>query len=150
MSEGRDLTVGMSETAYAIRRAIVRLHKKGTTYVEIAELLGVGEATVSRVLRLHRERGSVKRRPRGGGRRSPIRGKVAGLLVHVVKAMPDATVVELTDALMKRTELETSRSSVQRALQRLGYSRKKRPSAPWNGTSRSTLHVGDSSAPSFS
>ncbi|MGO8971691.1 MAG: helix-turn-helix domain-containing protein, partial [Myxococcaceae bacterium] len=33
------------------------------TYVKIAAVLGIGEATVSRVLRLYRETGSVKRRP---------------------------------------------------------------------------------------
>jgi hypothetical protein len=43
--------------------------------------------------------------------------------------MPDATVAELTAALWGRTGLETSRSSVLRALHRQGYSRKKSCSA---------------------
>ncbi len=146
MSGRHDLTAGMTSTSLAIRRAIVRGQKQGRTYKEIAALLDVGEATVSRILRLHRERGSVRRRPIRGGRLSPIRGQVARLLGFILKDMPDATVLELTAALMSRTELKTSRSAVQRALHRLGYSRKKSPTGRPSATSRSMLHGGGSFA----
>jgi transposase len=149
MSEGRDLTAVMSETPLGVRRAIVRLHKKGKTYVEVADLLGVGEATVNRILRLHRETGSVHRRPIAGGRKSPIRGHVTQLLGHILTEMPDATVLELTQALMARTDIETSRSAVQRAIHRLGFSRKKSPSGRANGTARSSRPIADSSALSW-
>jgi transposase len=111
-----------------LRLAIVRLREEKRSYQEIASLLGVGEATVSRVMRLKRETGSVERRPRGGGNFSPICGRIAELLHAIVAQMPDATVAELTEALAKKGRIETSRSSVQRALSRLGYSRKKSPS----------------------
>ncbi len=146
MSGRHDLTAGMTSTSLAIRRAIVRGHKQGRTYKEIAALLDVGEATVSRILRLHRERGSVRRRPIRGGRLSPIRGRVARLLGFILKEMPDATVLELTGALMSRSEVTTSRSGVQRALHRLGYSRKKSPTGPRSATFRSTLPAEGSSA----
>ncbi|WP_053231631.1 helix-turn-helix domain-containing protein [Sandaracinus amylolyticus] len=108
-----------------MRKAIVELREHGyRTYEEIAALLDVGRATVSRVLRLHRESGSVAPRPRSGGNRSPIRGRIATLLVAIVSKMPDATVAELTEALEKEASISTSRSSVQRAIQRLGYSKK--------------------------
>lgn len=138
MSEGCDLSKGMSATPYAIRRAIVRGFKQGRKYKEIAAMLDVGEATVSRILRMHRERGSVRRHPIRGGRLSPIRGHVARLLGHILKDLPDATVMELTEALVARSEVKTSRSGVQRALRRLGYSRKKSPSGLRSATSRST------------
>lgn len=112
-----------------VREAIVRAwHQERLTYAEIASLLGVGEATVSRVLRLHRERASVAPRPHGGGNRSPIRGEVATTLERLVRELPDATLDELKDALMRSVDVTTSRAAVLRALQRLGYSRKKRPS----------------------
>jgi transposase len=136
----------MSATPYAVRRAIVRLQKKGKTYSEVADLLGVGEATVSRILRLQRESGSVHRRPIRGGRRSPIRGRVERLLGFILTEMPDATVLEMTQALMGRARVKTSRPAVQRAIQRLGYSRKKSPSERPSGTSRSTKPTGASSA----
>ena len=61
--------------------------------------------------------------PKGGGNPSPIRGALAGYLEALVAELPDATVEELTRVLMSRTPVRTSRSSVQRALVRLGYTR---------------------------
>ena len=121
------------------REAIVRaIHDRNLTYKETADLLGVGEATVSRVLRLHRETGAVEPRPRGGGAFSPITSKFTELLHAIVTSMPDATVEELTAAFTRDSGQRTSRSAMQRALDRLGYSRKKRLSSPKKGTRRST------------
>jgi transposase len=58
----------------------VRLREEGRSYVDIAELLSVGVATVSRILRLHREKGSVEPARPGGGNFSPLRGKTADKL----------------------------------------------------------------------
>ena len=89
----------------------------------------MGVATVNRILRLHREHGSTEPKQAGGGNFSPIRGKVEAKLRALVEALPDSTVAELTDALAKAEAVATSRSSVQRALHRMGYSRKKRSSS---------------------
>ena len=122
-----------------VRKAIVRaFHVEKKTYEEVAVSLGVGPATVSRVLRRHRETGDVAPLPRGGGNFSPIEGRLADVLCRIVGEMPDATVAEFTAALMKRASIVTSRSSVQRALARLGYSRKKSPSWRRNATRPST------------
>ncbi len=111
-----------------VRRVIVRLRQEGRTYEQIAELVGVGTATVNRILRQHRETGSLEPLAPGGGNLSPLRG-VEAKLKALVGAMPDATVAEMAAALRKAEKLATSRSSVQRALTRLGYSRKKSPSS---------------------
>lgn len=116
-------------TSPELRRVIVRLKAEGRTYKEIAELTAVGYATVSRVLRLHRETGDTKPKAPGGGNLSPIRGKVEKRLRELVDAMPDATVSEFADALRRAEKLATSRPAVQRALSRMGISRKKRPSS---------------------
>jgi transposase len=129
-----------------VREAIVAARADGMSYVEIATLLKVGEATVSRVLRLHRERGAVTPRARGGGNFSPITGKVADLLVRIVTSLPDATIDELTAALTKQAKVETSRSSVMRALRRLGFSRKKSPSWRWSATPRKGATIGGGTA----
>ena len=107
----------------------MRLRGEGRTYEEIAELTGVGRATVNRVLRLQRETGDLAAAAPGGGNFSPIRGKVADRLRALVNEMPDATVKEFAQALKRAEDLATSRPSVQRALTRMGYSRKKRPSS---------------------
>jgi transposase len=116
-------------TSSEVRRAIVRAHEQKLTYEQIAELLGVGRATVSRTLRLHRETGDIRPRPNGGGNFSMFRDHVAELLLAVVETLPDASIVELTRAFEAHTKLATSTASVGRALRRLGYSRKKSPSA---------------------
>lgn len=92
---------------------------------ETAALLSVGRATVSRVLRRHRETKSLAPRPRGGGNVPPIHEEMAELLAAIVAEMPDATVAEPASVLAKRSCTSTSRFAVQRALGRLGFSRKK-------------------------
>jgi len=101
-----------------------------TTDAQIADMTAVGYATVNRVLRLQRETGGTAPAKPGGGNLSPIRGKVEQRLRALVEKMPDATVREFADALRRAEDLATSRPSVQRALKRMGYSRKKRPSSP--------------------
>ena len=112
-----------------VREAIVRAREQQLGYNEIAKLLGVGRATVSRTLRLDRESGDVEPRPKGGGNFSVFRDEVAELLLAIVESMPDASIRELTRAFEQQSKQSTSAASVGRALRRLGYSRKKRPSA---------------------
>lgn len=132
-----------------IREAIVRaFHEEHLTYEEIAELLAIGRATVNRVLRLHRETGSVAPRPRGGGNFSPLRGEALEELRAVVRERPDATIGEITESLIERAVVQTSTSSVQRALRRLDYSRKKSRSSLSSATRRSTARGAARSAPS--
>ena len=129
-----------------VRQAVLQARDQGCSYKETAELLGIGYATVNRILRLYRETKSVEPRPRGGGNVSPIHGETATQLVKLVKEMPDATVAELAAALAERSEIATSRSGVQRALGRLGFSRKKSPSSRSSGTPRNIASGGKRSA----
>jgi transposase len=114
-------------TTRELRQAIVRARERDLAYEEIAALLGIGRATVSRTLRLHRETGDVEPRPKGGGNFSLFRDQVAELLLAIVETMPDASLRELTHAFEEQSKLSTSTASIGRALRRLGYSRKKRP-----------------------
>ena len=109
-----------------LRAVIVRLREEGRTYQQVADTVDLGVATVNRILRLHRETGATTPSKPGGGNFSPIRGRVEKKLRALVAAMPDSTVAELGEALTKAEKLATSRASVQRALTRMGYSRKKR------------------------
>jgi len=116
-----------------VRLAVVSLRNEGHTYDEIASLLGIGRASVSRLLRRRRETGKLERSPRGGGLVSPIHGRIANLLCRIVFEMNDPTLDELTKALIERADVKTSRAGVVRAMARLGFTRKKshwwRPSA---------------------
>jgi transposase len=120
-----------------VRRAIVRaVDQQGMTYQATADLLDVGYATVNRVLSRYRKTKQVDPLPKGGGRKSPIHGRIADMLMQIVTTMSDATVEELTAALQKRAKVSTSRSAVQRALHRLGFSRKK--SRSWRRSATAT------------
>lgn len=129
-----------------LREAVLSARAAGKSYEETAKLLGIGRATVNRILRLHRETNSLKPRPRGGGNVSPIHGAMAELLAAIISEMPDATVAELAAALMKRSRTATSRSAVQRALFRLGFSRKKSRSSRRSATPPNTVRGEKSSA----
>ena len=119
----------MAAVPVKVREAIVRaVEERKLTYQATADLLDVGYATVNRVLARYRRTKSVELLPRGGGWESPIQGRIADLLHKIVASMSDATVEELTAALQRTAGIKTSRSAVQRALHRLGYSRKKSPS----------------------
>ena len=107
---------------------MVRLREEGRSYEDIARVVGVGTSTVSRIVRNYEKTGSLDALEAGGGNVSPLR-KVESKLKALVYAMPDATVAEMASAIERAEKLATSRSSVQRALPRLGYSRKKRPSS---------------------
>jgi len=69
---------------------------------------------------------------------SPIHGEIAQELEVIVVQNSDATVQEITDALVKKTGVATSVAAVRRALHRLGFSRKKRSLSQQNETSRTT------------
>ena len=76
--------------AHEVRHAIIRsFHEHGLTYAEIAALLDIGEASVSRVLRLHRETGGIEPGLRGPGRSSAIVGSVV-LIVRAQTAREPA------------------------------------------------------------
>jgi transposase len=136
----------MATMPLKVREAIVRLHEAGQTYLEIAATLSVGVATVNRTLRRKRETGSVAPRPRGGGNFSPIQGETASLLERLVDEMPDGTAEELASELGRRGEISTSRSGVQRALHRLGFSKKNGGSWHLNATTMRTAYTARSSA----
>lgn len=133
-------------TSTQIREAIIRASRdQGLTYEAIADMLGIGRATVNRILRRHRETGGVAPLPRGGGNLSPIRGEAAIQLRALVASRPDLTAAELATELGQQFGVATSRSSVLRALARMDYTRKKSRSSPANGTRPRTSSAASSS-----
>lgn len=115
----------MSGYPIALReRVVAALERSDLTYDQIAEFFRIGRASVVRWGRLKRETGSVAPRPRGGGNFSQI---CLDTLRDLVEQEPDRTSFELTasyNRLVSRSE-RVHRSSVQRALTRMGYVYKK-------------------------
>lgn len=131
-----------------LRQRIVDYRKRyGATYEYIAEALGIGRATVSRVLRLHRETGSVEPKPATGGPARMLDDQAVEQLVALVEAHPDATLDELAVLwAVAHPELACSRQSIGRALHRADITRKKKPSARKSGSAKLSSRSGRSSS----
>lgn len=108
------------------RKLVVEAHKGGRgTYKTIAEMFGVGEASVSRWLRRHRESGSFE--PGHGGGNPPKIGEAGQTIVKaIVEEHPDRTHAEIAEEYQRRTGTKVSRSPIQRVLKVLGMTRKKK------------------------
>jgi len=111
----------MNSLPMELRRKIVEAYeRKEGTYFELAQRFGVGEATVYRLLKLKRERGNV--RP---GAPTGVSEEELPKFVQLVNEFPQATLEQLKEAWVSRTQQQLSRSSIVRALQRAGITREK-------------------------
>jgi len=111
-----------------LRWRAVRAFLEGKeTQREIAKRLEVGEASVKRWVRLHRETGGVTPRPIPG---NPPKVNAAGFVVfeELLKERPDATREELADELERRVGVRVSVATIGRMAQKAGWTRKKRRS----------------------
>ena len=111
-----------------LRWRAVRSYLDGDeTRVEIARRLQVGEASVKRWVRLHRETGGVAPRPIPG---NPPKVDAAGFAVFeaILAERADATRDEIADELERRTGIRVSVATIGRMCQRAGWTLKKRRS----------------------
>jgi transposase len=136
-----------------LRRRIVAAYERNEgTYAEIAKRFGVGEATVSRLLRRKRERGHVEPEAPGGGFPARISDAQLPELVRLVAERPDATLDSLREIWVSRHGGALSRSSLLRSLERAKVTRKKsgsvRPSSS-AGTSRKNAKPSASTSRKF-
>jgi transposase len=108
-----------------LRERAVRTYESGSdTYQMVATDFSVSEATLQRWVRRQRTTGTVDPLIKCGGWTSPVD---VPLLQAVIAARPDRTTEELTRAYNARAArpARVHRSSILRALQRLGYVFKK-------------------------
>lgn len=109
-----------------LRRRIVEAYLSGGgTYAEIAGRFGVGEATVSRLLRLAREKKTVEPKPWSGGPDPFIRDEDLAELRELVAQNPGGTRQDFCDAWRERKGVRMSVASMGRALARAGITRKR-------------------------
>jgi transposase len=104
---------------------------------KIAEVFGVHESFIYKLLRQKRDRGDIAPLPHGGGAHAKLSGDQLQQLPDLVTATPDATLEELREQMKKKARVEVSLSTICRGLQTLGLSRKKSPSAPPKRTPKS-------------
>jgi transposase len=118
--------------AYSIdlRQRIVDAFKKAEgTAQEVAKRFGVTRKTVYNYLNLERETGSLAPRPHGGGPEPKLDEAGVQEVRAVLQEKNDRTLAEVADALDARLKVRVSLSTVQRVVDRLGLTRKKKRSA---------------------
>jgi transposase len=115
----------MRELSLDLRRRIVEayLSDKSGTYAQTAQMFDVGEATVSRLLRRHRETGDVRAKPHASN--NPRRVQLEWLREHL-QAHPDARLVDRVDAWLLHSGKRVSVASMHTAVRACGWTHKKR------------------------
>ncbi|MGH9879657.1 MAG: helix-turn-helix domain-containing protein, partial [Nitrososphaerales archaeon] len=95
-------------------------------YEEIAEIFGVTERYIYKLLRQRRERGDVEPKGHSGGAKAKLDEEKLDVLTHIVSEQPDATLEELRQELKKKTRVSVSISTVWRGLEASRLTLKKR------------------------
>ena len=113
-------------------RVVAAWDERIETRSAIAERFRVSQSRVRRPLPRRREGGSIAPRPHGGGRPPASDAEGARRRRRAIADRPDATLKELAEA----GGVTCSTSATDRALRRLGITRKKSRSAPPSRTGR--------------
>jgi transposase len=113
-----------------LRQRIVDAYKKAEGSVrELAQRFAVAPKTVQNYLNLERETGSVAPRPHGGGPAPKLDDAGVQEVRTVMEEKNDRTLDEVAKELEARLKVHVGRSTVWRAWDRLGLTRKKKRSA---------------------
>ena len=127
------------------RERLLRAIDAGLGQAEAARLFGVGTSTLKRWKRRRRDTGAVAPSPRRG--RPPTIGPdQRAALEAQVRAAPDATLAEHCASWERAHGVRVSVATMSRALAKLGWPLKKRPSSPANAT-RSPAPLGARTPP---
>src|SRR5882672_8513149 len=103
-------------------RILSAVERRKGSLRELADLFLVSLSTIVRLLRRHRVSGSLLPKPHAGGPCPLLDADAEQRLRDLVREQPDATLAELQE----RLGIPCSLSTLCRALQRLGLSRKKK------------------------
>lgn len=106
-----------------LRRRIIEAHEnREGTQTQIAKRFKVSRKTVYNVLRRWQEEDSLEPRPHGGGRSPSVTPEQEEKLRSALEEQPDLTLEELR----QRCGISSSLASVDRAMRRMGITRKKK------------------------
>ena len=95
------------------------------TYKEIAEMFGIAERYIYKLLEQRRKTGSLAPLPRGGGAAAKLDEEQLLTLAEMVAKQPDATLEELRRQLRRQAKLDVSLSTLWRGLERIEITQKK-------------------------
>jgi transposase len=116
------------------RLKVVRAYERGEGSQRVlARLFGVSLSFIQDLLRRYRQTGSVEPKPHGGGSPGKI-GPHLSMSERLHEQQPDASLAERCEQLAATAPVHVGRTTMHRALKRLGLTRKKRRSMPRSRT----------------
>lgn len=111
------------------------LQKEGSIR-QLAQRFKVSARFVWELIHRFRSSGHYAPKPHGGGNPSCIKPSQHEIIIALVKQYPDATLKELCTHFEEQCQVTPSKSSMQRVLDKLKLTRKKRHSMPRSVTRR--------------
>lgn len=118
------------------RLKVVRAYERGEcSQRDLARLFGVSLSFVQGLLQRYRRTGRVDPAPHGGGNPGKL-GPYLSVVAQLHHQQPDASLAERCEQLATKVRVHVGRSTMHRALDRLGLARKKRLSMLPNKTRR--------------
>ena len=108
------------------QRVIAAYQAKEGSQRQLAERFKVSLSFVRDLSRRYRETGTIKPKPHGGGAVAQLGVSHLPLVKALVEAQPDALLEELCERLAEKTGLNVSVSTLQRSVQSLELSVKKK------------------------
>lgn len=119
-----------------LRSRILAAVDAGMSKCEAARAFSVSRSTIKRYARQRRETGTLAPKVRGGPRPMAIGPAQHAALRAQLAAAPDATLRAHCATWEEAQGVRVSLWTMRRAILRLGWTRKKRPSPPANGTTQ--------------
>jgi transposase len=121
--------MGMADHSLDLKRRLVEAYRSGKsgTYAATAALFGVGEASVSRLLRRYRETGDVQQKPRGGN--NPRKVDLEWLKRRL-EAAPDERLIDRVAAWEQESGVHVGLTAMWNAIRDCGWTHKKRQKSP--------------------
>lgn len=108
------------------QRILTAYEAKEGSQRQLAKRFKVSLSFVRDLMRHHRQTGTVQPKPRGGGAVAKLGKEQLPIVEALVKAQPDALLVELCQRFAGQTGVEVSVSTMQRAVCQLKLSVKKK------------------------
>ena len=112
------------------QRIVDAIDQQLGSYAEIAEMFGVSERYLYKLLALRHATGDLAPKPHGGGAVAKIKDEQVLDVIDLVAEQPDATLDELRQRIKTKLRVSVCLATVSNVLARWGLPRKKSPAAP--------------------